>query len=130
MPYLLDANACIEFLRHPDSAVVRRLAALRPEEIFLCDIVKAELYYGAYRSARPKDNLLRVEAFCVPFVSLSFDGVAAAICGRVRAELAAAGTPIGPYDLMIAAIALANDLILVTHNTREFSRIADLQIED
>ncbi len=67
---------------------------------------------------------------CCNFVSLFFDDVAATIYGRIRAELAASGTPIGPYDLQIAAIAMANNLILVTHNTKEFSRVNRLQIED
>jgi tRNA(fMet)-specific endonuclease VapC len=52
------------------------------------------------------------------------------IAGRIRAELATSGTPIGPYDLQIAAIAMANNLILVTHNTKEFNRVNGLQIED
>ena len=72
----------------------------------------------------------RQQAFLVPFVSLPFDDSAAEVYGRVRAQLEAAGTPIGPYDLQIAAIALANDLVLVTHNTQEFSRISGLRIVD
>lgn len=64
------------------------------------------------------------------FVSLPFDGQAAAIGGSIRALLAASGTPIGPFDLQIAAIALANELILITHNTREFSRVSGLRLDD
>lgn len=64
------------------------------------------------------------------FVSLPFDGRAAEIGGQIRAQLADVGTPIGSNDLLIAAIALAHNLILVTHNTREFSRVAGLRIED
>ena len=70
------------------------------------------------------------QKFLNNFVSLPFDDAAATIFGEIRSSLAAKGTPIGPYDLQIAAIALANNLILVTHNTREFSRIADLKLED
>jgi tRNA(fMet)-specific endonuclease VapC len=63
-------------------------------------------------------------------VSLPFDGVVAETYGRIRVQLEALGTPIGPNDLQIAAIALANNLILVTHNTREFSRVSGLRYED
>ncbi len=96
----------------------------------ICDIVQMELYYGAYRSSRQENNLTLLRDFFNEFISLPFDGRAAQICGQLRAQLAALGTPIGPYDLQIAAIALANNLILVTHNTREFSRVDGLQIED
>ena len=130
MPYLLDANACIAYLRHPDCAVATRLASVRPDDVRLCDVVKAELYYGAHRSARPEENLRQIERFFSAFTSLPFDSLAAEVCGRIRAELAAVGTPIGPYDIQIAAIALANGLILVTHNTREFSRVTGLLLED
>ncbi len=68
--------------------------------------------------------------FFLPFLSLPFDDVAAEICGRIRAALATAGTPIGPYDFESAAIALANTLTLVTHNTRKFSRVPGLLLED
>jgi tRNA(fMet)-specific endonuclease VapC len=68
--------------------------------------------------------------FFAPFASLAFDDVCADHCGRLRSELAAAGTPIGPNDLLIAATALAHELTLVTHNVREFSRVANLRVED
>lgn len=68
--------------------------------------------------------------FLDQFVSLPFDDKAALVYGRVRAQLATQGTPIGPNDLMIAAIAIANDVTLVTRNTREFGRVAGLRIED
>ena len=89
----------------------------------ICQIVKAELYYGAYKSARRDANLALLTKFFNQFESLPFDDAAAEAYGRLRAELARRGTPIGPNDLMIAAIALAYDLILVTHNTSEFSRV-------
>ncbi len=100
------------------------------QDVVLCDIVKAELYYGAYRGTRLESNLALYQEFFGEFVSLPFDGNAAVVYGRIRAQLEALGTPIGPNDLQIAAIALANNLILVTHNTREFSRVDGLRIED
>jgi tRNA(fMet)-specific endonuclease VapC len=82
------------------------------------------------RSAYPERNLKLQQDFLNQFVSLPFDDQAATIFGNIRAQLAAQGTPIGGYDLQIAAIALTNNLILVTHNTREFSRIPELKLED
>lgn len=130
MIYIPDTNACIRYLNKPDSSVAKKFASAAPGDIALCDIVKMVLYYGAYRSVRQQDNLALLKQFFLPFLSLPFDDVAADICGRVRAALAAAGTPIGPYDLQIAAIALANNLTLVTHNTREGSRVPGLLLDD
>ena len=130
MIYIPDTNACIRYLNKPDSSVAKKFAATPPGDIALCDIVKMELYYGAYRSSRQQDNLALLRKFFLPFLSLPFDDDAAEICGHIRAMLAAAGTPIGPYDLQIAAIALANNLTLVTHNTREFSRVPGLLLDD
>ena len=130
MIYLLDTNTCIQYLTRRNSAIVNRLARQRRQDVVLCDIVKAELYYGAYRGTRLESNLALYQEFFSEFVSLPFDGNAAAVYGRIRAQLEALGTPIGPNDLQIGAIALANNLILVTHNTREFSRVEGLLLED
>ena len=128
--YLLDTNACIKYLNNTDSSVVERIRKELPGAIRLCDVVKAELLYGAYKSSRKEANLELLQRFFALFVSLPFEDRAAHAYGRIRADLEAAGTPIGPYDMQIAAIALANNLVLVTHNTREFSRIAGLALED
>jgi tRNA(fMet)-specific endonuclease VapC len=92
--------------------------------------VKAELFYGAMKSANPERNLNRVYRFSNRFVSFPFDDKASEVYGRIRANLEKAGTLIGPNDLLISAIALSNNLTLVTHNIREFSRIQNLKIED
>jgi len=110
--------------------VRNRLAVEQPENIYLCTVVQVELYYGAYRSANPEPNIALLERFFSQSSILPLDVRAARITGQLRAQLAALGTPIGPYDLQIAAIALANNLTLVTHNTREFSRVEGLRIED
>ena len=131
MRVLLDANTCIAYLHRKQPHVEVRVAqALSSAEAALCSIVKAELLYGARRSAHVEENLASLATFFGAFPSLSFDDRAAEAAGRVRAELARAGTPIGPHDVLIAAIALANDLTLVTNNTREFARVAGLRIED
>jgi tRNA(fMet)-specific endonuclease VapC len=128
--YLLDTNACIVYLNRPLSNVRERLATISPNDVAVCSIVKAELFYGAMRSHNPSKTLAGQERFLKLFVSLPFDDAAPSIFGRIRAELAASGTPIGLYDLQIAAIAIANNLILVTHNVKEFSRVNGLQFED
>ena len=128
--WLLDTNAWIGYLNARPSPVKERIKRKPIETIWLCDIVKAELYYGAFKSQRQSANLTLLRDLFDRFDSLSFDGEAASRCGRIRAELAKKGTPIGPYDLQIAAIAMAHGLILVTHNTDEFGRIDGLSLED
>lgn len=95
-----------------------------------CSIVKAELLYGALKSARPDRNVGRLRPFFNRFVSLPFDDASAEEYGQIRVALEMAGTPIGSNDLCIAAIARTNDLALVTHNTDEFSRVDELRLED
>lgn len=130
MLYLPDTNVWIHHLNPASSIVKTKLSEYPPAQIALCDVVKAELYYGAYKSARQKENLALLETLFSEFSSFAFDGAAARIFGEIRTDLARKGTPIGPYDLQIAAIALANNYILVTHNTDEFSRIVGLKLED
>ena len=107
-----------------------KLAAATPGSVVLCSVVVAELIYGAERSDYRAKTLAQVRTFCEPFESLPFDDRAAEEYGAIRAHLARQGTPIGPNDLMIAAIAIANSLTLVTHNTLEFSRVPRLVLED
>jgi tRNA(fMet)-specific endonuclease VapC len=88
------------------------------------------MFAGAARSTNPERSLGLQLAFFTEFVSLPFDDAAAQSCGQIQAHLLTRGIPIGPNDVLIAAIALANGLILVTHNTGEFSRVAGLVLED
>lgn len=130
MKYLLDANACIRYLNSRAPKLMQRLRATPTDEIALCAVVKAELFYGAMKSRNALETLNKQQQFFAPFISLPFDDIAAGYFGEVRAELERLGTPIGAYDLQIAAIALANNLTLVTANVREFSRVRNLKIED
>lgn len=130
MNYLLDTNACIGYLNGRAIGVRAQLQARPSQEIAVCSIVKAELYAGAGKSVEPVSTIARQQAFLVNFVSLPFDDKAAEIFGHIRATLEKAGTPIGPYDMQIAAIAIANNLILVSHNVREFQRVPGLRVED
>ncbi|MCM2409298.1 PIN domain-containing protein (plasmid) [Anabaena sp. PCC 7938] len=93
-------------------------------------MTQLELYYGVFRSNQKDKNLQLLQSFLNQFTLIPLDEESAKIAGIIKADLARIGTPIGPYDVEIAAIALANDLILVTHNTREFSRVNGLKIED
>jgi tRNA(fMet)-specific endonuclease VapC len=98
--------------------------------VVICSVVVAELLFGTRRSAQAAPTLAKVQAFCNRFVSLPVDDRAADHYSTIRAHLAALGKLIGPNDLMIAAIALANGLTLVTHNTVEFTRVPGLNLED
>ncbi|CAN5214295.1 type II toxin-antitoxin system VapC family toxin [soil metagenome] len=130
MKYLLDTNIWIKSLNQSSSAIKHAFEICTPTDIVLCSVVKAELYYGVYKSTHTVANLQLLEKLFAQFISLPFTDIAAEIAGNLRSQLTKLGTPIGPNDLQIAAIALANNLILVTHNTGEFSRIIGLRWED
>jgi len=130
MKYLLDTNVCIRYLNGQSDKLRHRLESKMPGEIALCSIVKAELLYGVVKSAKPEKNLERLSYFLRGFQSLPFDDNSSEVYAKLRADLERAGKPIGPNDLLIAATAMANQLILVTHNTKEFGRVAGLSLED
>jgi tRNA(fMet)-specific endonuclease VapC len=127
--YLWDTNTCIAHLRGRFPALTKRLAREGPD-IALCSVVVSEILYGVLRSRDPAAESARSERFLQRLVSLPFDAAAAVHAARIRAHLQQAGTPIGPYDVQIAAIALANGLTVVTHNTGEFRRVPGLAVED
>jgi tRNA(fMet)-specific endonuclease VapC len=130
MIYLLDTNVWVTVLRHPTSSLAARFNALTPADIRVCSIVVAELRHGCLRSAKPAANRAGVDALLAPYVSLPFDDAAADQYAAIRHHLESAGQLIGPLDMQIAAIALANGCTLVTHNVAEFSRVPGLVIED
>ena len=128
--YLLDTNTCIGVLTSRSPSTIERLRAHDAAEICLCSVVKAELLYGARKSERVAENLRLLAEFFAPFVCLPFDDSCAENYGLIRADLEKSGTPIGPNDLLIAAIARTYDRTLVTHNTGEFTRVVGLKVED
>lgn len=132
MKFLLDTNAWIAYIRQSHLSLWTRLKSEPPKDLALCSVVLGELCYGAERSGTIQRgaNFKLVDDLRARFVSLPFDDSAAEHYGRIRAHLASLGTPIGHNDLMIAAIALANNLTVVTHNTAEFSRVPGLKLED
>ena len=128
MTFSLDTNAVIALLRDPGGTVAQRLRRQAPRNVSISAVVLHELYWGAYRSTRVEHNLAQVDALAFPVLDLDLDDAREA--GRLRAELAAVGLPIGGYDLLIAGQARARGLIVVTANTREFERVAGLRVED
>jgi tRNA(fMet)-specific endonuclease VapC len=115
LKYLLDTNVCITYMRGKDALLLQRFALHSPADIAVCSVVVAELRYGAESSADPPKEHAKVDAFLAPYLSLPFDDGAARFFGEIRSALASVGKQIGPFDTMIAAIALAHDLTLVTH---------------
>jgi tRNA(fMet)-specific endonuclease VapC len=128
MRYLLDANAVIALLNDTTSKTAQRGRRERAGDVAISAIVAHELFYGAFRSRRTTQNLALIDA--LQFIVLEFDKEDARQAGEVRALLASKGTPIGPYDVLIAGQAVARDMMLVTHNTQEFGRVPGLRVED
>ena len=129
MTWLLDTNICVVFLNGSDAAVRDRLLALAPRDVCLCSVVKAELLYGARKSARVSENLARLAQLFGAMESLPFDDLAAEHYGVVRTQLESLGTPIGANDMMIAATCLSAGAVLVTRNQREFLRVTGLAVD-
>mgnify|MGYP000883470440 CR=1 FL=1 len=130
MKYLLDTNVCIKYLNADSVRIVENLKKHMPDDITLCSVVKSELLTGAYKSNVTDKVLKKLNVFFDKFTSLVFDDEAADMYGKIRAELEKAGSAIGPYDMQSASIAIVHNLILITHNINEFSRIKDLKMED
>lgn len=129
MKYLLDTNILI-FLDKGQGNCLEKASQQSPQDIVLSTISLMELEYGMARSARPERLQKLLQIMSARHRVVGFDAPAAAQAGRLKAWLASSGLPIGPYDLQIAGIALANKLTVVTHNTSEFSRVPGLQLED
>lgn len=127
MRYLLDTNAVIALLkRQPD--LTDRVMRNGRRDHGLSAIVAHELFLGAYRSDRPDETLAVLDGLRMPLLDFTIEDGRKA--GEIRAALAAAGTPIGPYDVLIAGQALARDLVLVSRNLREFARVPGLRVEN
>lgn len=129
LKYMLDTNICIFTLKNRPQEV-REAFNRHHGQLCISTITLMELFYGAEKSAAPERNLSVVEGFAARLEVLSYDNLAAAQSGQLRAELAKAGTPVGPYDQMIAGHARSLGLILVSNNLREFQRVPGLRVED
>ena len=127
---LLDTNAVIALVSRRSETLLRRIEAAEPGSPGVSSVVAHELYFGAYRSEKMEFNLETLRLLFADLSILEFDREDARVAGEIRADLRRRGTPIGPYDVLIAGQAKARNLTLVTNNTGEFSRIVGLQIED
>ena len=127
---MLDTNVCIHVIRRRPPDVLRRFEEYEVGEVGVSSVTAAELRYGAEKSAVPEQNREALSRFLLPLEVLAFGDEAAAAYGRIRAALEKAGTPIGPLDTLIAAHAVGLGVTLVTNNTREFSRVPGLEVED
>lgn len=130
MRYLLDTNTCIRYINGRAPAIRAHLDSKTYSEIAVSAITKGEMYYGAAKSQTPQRSRAKQDDFLRHFDSLPFDDGAAEEYGIIRAYLERRGRLIGRHDMLIASIARANSLIVVTHNTREFGRVPGLNIED
>jgi tRNA(fMet)-specific endonuclease VapC len=129
MRYLLDTNIWIFYLKNPSSLVGSRLRNTSASDIAVCSVVRAELLHGARKYEKRTERVARVELTLSPFISLPFDDAAARHYAIIRDDLELRGVTIGPNDLMIAAIAVAHELTLVSNN-REFNRVDGMPVED
>ncbi|MFV3404512.1 MULTISPECIES: type II toxin-antitoxin system tRNA(fMet)-specific endonuclease VapC [Pseudomonas] len=127
--YMLDTNICIFTIKNKPQQV-RDAFNRHHGQLAISTITLMELVYGAEKSAAPERNLAVIEGFAARLEVLDYDQTGAAHTAQLRAELAKAGTPIGPYDQMIAGHARARGLVLVTNNLREFQRVPGLRVED
>jgi tRNA(fMet)-specific endonuclease VapC len=130
MNYLIDTNICIYIIKQKPPAVLERLQKVNVNEIGISVITLAELEYGVAKSSFPERNKMALVRFLAPFGILPFSETAAAVYGEIRSGLETKGQIIGPYDLLIGAQALTEQLTLVTNNVREFRRISGLAIEN
>ncbi len=129
MQYLLDTDTCVDLLRGRAS-VIARLGTLTPDDCGISTITSFELFAGAAKAREPEREIQKINALLDVVEEMPFTVETARAAGRLRAQLEKNGTPIGAYDLLIAAQALATGLILVTGNTQEFGYVAELRLEN
>ncbi|BDA77851.1 nucleic acid-binding protein [Leptospira kobayashii] len=130
MNYFLDTNICIYFLKGKSQNIESNIKKLNPSRIKIPSIVKAELLLGVLKSSDKRKNRDIVLNFLDPFEIIGFNDLDSEIYAELRTDLESKGLPIGPNDLIIASTVLSSNGILVTNNEKEFSRVANLKIEN
>lgn len=130
MRYMLDTNICIYVIKKKPESVIKKFLEYNPDDICISAITHAELMYGVEKSQLPEKNLAALTFFLSAIEVLEFNSMAAIEYGKIRVDLEKRGTPIGAMDMLIAAHAKAECLILVTNNTREFNRVDNLKVEN
>ena len=128
--YLLDTNICIYIINKRPQSVMQKICSLNPNDVKISSVSVAELEYGASKSERRDQNRKALCHFLSPFEIITFDALDAEIYGIIRAELERQGKIIGPYDMQLAAQALARGLTFVTNNSDEFTRVKKLKVEN
>lgn len=130
MKFLLDTNICVFVIRGRSATLIDRLRSFAVDDLVISTVTLAELRYGADKSLDPRKNHFALDQFLAPIGIAEFDSICADFYGVVRSDLERRGQPIGPLDTMIAAHGLRLRIPLVTHNTREFSRVTGLSVLD
>ena len=130
MRYMLDTNICIYIIKQKPLSVIQKFMAHNISEICVSSITYAELMHGVEKSQAKEKNKIALTLFLSNIQILNFTSEAAEEYGKLRSDLERNGTPIGPMDMLIAAHAKTENLIVVTNNTREFQRVNNLMIED
>jgi tRNA(fMet)-specific endonuclease VapC len=128
--YLLDTNTCIFIKNEKPYHVLEKLHSVIEQTVYLSSITVAELQFGVYNSKNIEKNRISLTEFLAPFEIINFESIDAEHFGIIRTQLKKEGNLIGPYDMLIAAQAVARNLILVTNNINEFIRIKNLKLED
>jgi tRNA(fMet)-specific endonuclease VapC len=130
MKWMLDTDTCIALIKGKPPSVLKKLRGKSVGQVGISSITLGELAFGAAKSGRRDESRAALAEFLLALEIASFDGDAASSYGQLRASLEKRGSPIGPLDTLIGAHAAALDVVLVTHNTREFGRIDTLRLED
>ena len=130
MRYMLDTNIVAFAKNNRPEIVLERMRRFDPGDLCVSAVTLAELEYGVFNSSNPERNQLALTLFLANIDVIPFGDDAAVEYGRIRADLRRKGTPIGANDLMIAAHAKSLGMTLVTNNTKEFSRVEGLMLED
>ncbi|NJN10627.1 MAG: type II toxin-antitoxin system VapC family toxin [Richelia sp. RM2_1_2] len=129
MKYLLDTDICIYWLKGK-TTVKNRVNKVDWTEIAICVITASELYFGAYNSSKIEKNLIAAETFIQSLAVLDLSNDTLKKFGQLKAQLRQAGKPVADFDLLIASVALTENLILVTNNSRHYQRILGLNLDN
>ena len=128
--FLIDTNICVYIMNKHPPQVIQKFREMGAGNVCISSITVSELQYGACESKQVKKNMKRLEEFLSPFEILPYDESASIYYGRIRSYLEKEGSVIGPLDMLIAAHALSEELILITNNENEFKRVKTLRIEN
>ena len=127
--YLLDTNVVSDLIRHPHGVITKRISLEGEDNVCTSIIVASELRFGAHKRSS-KQLTRQLDLVLSTIQVMPFEAPADRLYGKLRVYLEERGTPIGPYDMLIAAQALALDCTIVTRNVREFSRVPELKVDD